>query len=387
MFKRVSEVSRGSHMPNVEQKVDARIQPMEPSDSELENVQDRSGVRKYWPQVLIVIFGLGLAAALFALQRAPVGGRSIVKITGVDPVYYFATAHSLLFDRDYDLTNDFQSLDPHQMFRTQAHPASGMPENPYAIGYPILSVPFLAAGTAVDALAGRPADGYSQSALYFYFLANIAFVVLGMIFLSRLLQHFGLSALQAIFLTFSLWLATTLGYYTLSPMSHSATFMMASAFMLVWWKVKDSSSPRRLGPVRTLRRLTLDLPLAGHLLPRNSGALRTLPQPDARALAQMVRVWRSSRALLDPTDRGVEGHLRQALHHSTGQGFSAFPTSIHAPRPFLHQSRVVYLDADYRAGRAGPFLWSSQIGRLLLAVPAGNFSGSGGDGIHAHQLA
>ena len=99
----------------VEQKIDARIQPMEPSGSRLENVLDRSSVRKYWPQLLIVIFGLGLAAALFALQRAPVGGRSIVKITGVDPVYYFATAHSLLFDRDYDLTNDFQSLDPHQI--------------------------------------------------------------------------------------------------------------------------------------------------------------------------------------------------------------------------------------------------------------------------------
>ena len=231
--------------------MDAKIRPMQQSGAGLQNVHHRlnssdrlrATVRQYWAQLLIVVFGLGLASALFFLQRAPVGGRSIVKITGVDAVYYFATAHSLLFDRDYDLTNDFQSLDPHQIFRTQEHPASGKPENPFAIGYPILSVPFLAAGTAVDALAGRPADGYSQSALYFYFLANIAFVVFGMIFLSRLLQRFGLSSLQAIFLTFSLWLATTLGYYTLSPMSHSATFMLAAAFMLVWWKVKDSSSP------------------------------------------------------------------------------------------------------------------------------------------------
>src|ERR1700687_4792307 len=247
--------------PRIEMwNIGAKIQPMEQGGSGFQNVQDRFGrtpesdskssytlrftARKYWPQLLIVIFGLGLASALFVLQRAPVGGRSIVKITGVEAVYYFATAHSLLFDRDYDLTNEFQFLEPHQIFRTQARPTSAKPENPFAIGYPILSIPFLAAGTAVDALFGRPADGYSQSALVFYFLSNITFVVLGMIFLSRLLQDFGLSSLQAIFITFALWCATTLGYYTLSPMSHAATFMMASAFMLVWWRVKDSSSPR-----------------------------------------------------------------------------------------------------------------------------------------------
>jgi hypothetical protein len=230
----------GSAFQDVQDRVSGRMP--EPESRSPQNL--RSAIGKYWPQLLIVLFGLGLSAALFALQRAPVGGRSIVKITGVDAVYYFATAHSLLFDRDFDLTNEFQFLEPHQIFRTQVRPASGKPENPFAVGYPILSIPFLAAGTAADALAGRPADGYSQSALFFYFLANITFVVLGMIFLSRLLERFGMSPLQAVFITFALWCATTLGYYTLSPMSHSATFMMASAFMLVWWRVKDSSSPK-----------------------------------------------------------------------------------------------------------------------------------------------
>ena len=273
MSKNLSEISGRSHMPMAEQKTDTGIQTMEPNGAGLENVPERSSVRKYWPQLLIVLFGLGLSAALFALQRAPVGGRSIVKITGVDPVYYFATAHSLLFDRDYDLTNDFQSLDPHQMFRTQAHPASQMPENPYAIGYPILSVPFLAAGTAVDALAGRPADGYSQSALYFYFLANIAFVVVGMIFLSRLLQHFGLSALQAIFLTFcplvgdDARLLHSVSDVTFRDL-HDGLGLHAGVV-----EGKRFVESQELDPVRTLRRLALDLPLAGHLLPRNSGAL------------------------------------------------------------------------------------------------------------------
>jgi hypothetical protein len=72
--------------------MDAKIRPMEQSSAGLQNVHNRPGssdhlrvaVRKYWPQLLIFVFGLGLASALFFLQRAPVGGRSIVKITGVD---------------------------------------------------------------------------------------------------------------------------------------------------------------------------------------------------------------------------------------------------------------------------------------------------------------
>src|SRR5882672_7544216 len=136
MSKCVSQVSLSRHRMR---NMSAKIQPMKESGSGVQNVQDRFGrtpepdsrsphnvrstARKYWPQLLMIIFGLGLALALFVLQRAPLGGRSIVKITGVDAVYYFATAHSLLFDRDYDLTDEFQFLEPHQLaFRTQGRP-------------------------------------------------------------------------------------------------------------------------------------------------------------------------------------------------------------------------------------------------------------------------
>jgi hypothetical protein len=200
--------------------------------------------RKYWPQLAMIAMGVALAVALLVLQHTPVGGRHIVKVTGVDAVYYFATAHSLLFDRDFDLTNEFQYLDPHALYRTRTDHTNGKPENPFAIGYPLLSIPFLAVGTGVDALLGRPANGYSQGALFFYFLANITFVIAGMIFLSRLLQRIGMSSLLATFITLALWCSTTLGYYTLSPMSHASTFMMASAFMLMWWRIKDSTGTR-----------------------------------------------------------------------------------------------------------------------------------------------
>jgi hypothetical protein len=229
----------GSGLQSVEHRVNGAMRESESRSRH----NPRIAVREYGPQLLIIVFGLGLASALFVLQRSPIGGRNIVKITGVDAVYYFATTHSLLFDRDFDLTNELRHLEPTVIYHTQVVHTSGKPEVPFAIGYPILSLPFLAAGTALDALFGRPADGFSQSALFFYFLANITFVTLGMIFVSRLLQNFGLSSLQAVFITFALWCSTTLGYYTLSPMSHAATFMMASAFMLVWWRVKDSSSP------------------------------------------------------------------------------------------------------------------------------------------------
>ena len=55
------------------QTMDAKIRPMEENGAGLQNMQDRLNrsdrlrgtVRKYWPQLLIVVFGLGLAAALF----------------------------------------------------------------------------------------------------------------------------------------------------------------------------------------------------------------------------------------------------------------------------------------------------------------------------------
>ena len=135
-----------------------------------------------------------------------------------------------------------------------------------------------------------------------------------------------------------------LGYYTLSPMSHSATFMMASAFMLVWWKVKDSSSLGGWALLGLCGGLPLDLPLAGHLLPRHSDALEISRSRILAPWRRWSRVWRSRRALLDPADRGVEGHLRQALHIPQGKDF------LHFPPQYMH---LVLFSTNH-----GWFIWT-----------------------------
>jgi hypothetical protein len=186
-------------------------------------------------------WGCVLVAALFAMSAASLGGRAVISIKGLDPQYYFGTAHALLFHHDFNLTDEFRVLRPMQTGAGGFRGGTGLPGSPYAIGYSILSIPFLAAGTAIDALSGRPADGYSAAAIFCYFLANVTFVAIGMVCLSRFLQRVGLAPWQAVFLTLAIWFSTTVGYYTFSPMSHASTFMMSAAFLLVWWQVKESN--------------------------------------------------------------------------------------------------------------------------------------------------
>src|SRR5262245_47187190 len=62
------------------------------------------------PLWIICVLGTVLMLALVVADRARPGGRAIVKLSGVDPLSYFAVSHSLLFDRDLDLGNQYETL-------------------------------------------------------------------------------------------------------------------------------------------------------------------------------------------------------------------------------------------------------------------------------------
>jgi len=49
---------------------------------------------------------------LLALDRIAPANRRLIKIRGEDPVAYFGMTHSILFDRDFDLRNEFQHAPP-----------------------------------------------------------------------------------------------------------------------------------------------------------------------------------------------------------------------------------------------------------------------------------
>lgn len=200
----------------------------------------------------IIFFGLILIKALLVLdvKLSCQSGREVIKISGIDSVCYYDTAHSILFDGDLDLTNEFKNAAPAPNDWTGIQPKTGLPGNPFPIGFSILQVPFLYAGVLFDSYINGQSDGYSKICVTFYLIGVIFYLCVGMACLYRLLKEIGnyldipeskngWSSLLAVFI---LWPSTSLAYYTFSPMSHVTSFTAVCAFLLVWWLNRDNVS-------------------------------------------------------------------------------------------------------------------------------------------------
>jgi hypothetical protein len=201
-------------------------------------------------KLTILTVGLALALFLIVANEFEPGGRRIIKIGGIDAVAYYGTAHSLLFDRDFDLTNQYAVLKPTQNRFMAVRPETGLPGSPWAIGDSLLEIPFLAVGTAIDALSGRPADGYASGAMTAYYLGHIVFVMIGLLCAFDLLGQVAAHALPTLaegrrnatnlIVTLALLPATSLGYYAFSPMAHAAGFMSVALFARAWIWARDT---------------------------------------------------------------------------------------------------------------------------------------------------
>ncbi len=204
------------------------------------------------PLRIICVLGTVLVLALLLFDQARPGGRPILKLSGVDPLSYFAVSHSLLFDRDLDLGNQYETL-----IAARGHgsawfgtvPRTGLPGSPFAIGYSLLALPFLALGHAGDLLLGGAADGYSGLALACFFVANVFYTTLGLAFVYLFYRDAGGAPPGvALLVALALWPATTLGYYSFSPMSHASSFFATSLFLWSFWRAREGDSvPRWLG--------------------------------------------------------------------------------------------------------------------------------------------
>ncbi len=194
-----------------------------------------------------------LMLTMFAvLDAAAPGGRRLAKITGIDTVNYFDVAHSLLFDHDFNLNNEFQRFPPDSRIWSSTQP-SGLPGSPWGVGFSILEIPLIAAGTAIDGAAGRPADGYGPAAVYLYCLGPVLMTGLGMAALFHFLYHFALfrnpslanPGRISLAATFAVFLGTNVGYYAFVHTSHAATFLCMSLLLALWWNVRDNCDTRR----------------------------------------------------------------------------------------------------------------------------------------------
>jgi hypothetical protein len=202
----------------------------------------------------ILSFSTIVLAAVFVIGdgMAP-AGRKLAKIAGDDPPMYFDVCHALLFHGSFDLTPEFRRMKPTEDSATPVSPITGHQTSPFPVGYSILAIPFLAAGTVVDAIAGNPADGFSRYAILFYCLTNVVLTGLGLIALFTFLYQAagsfdGVSPARANILafaaTFAVFFGTSVGYYGFSEMSHAATFLTGSVFLAWWWRVRERTDVR-----------------------------------------------------------------------------------------------------------------------------------------------
>ncbi|MBZ5677949.1 MAG: tetratricopeptide repeat protein [Acidobacteriia bacterium] len=203
----------------------------------------RNGVK------IIAAFTVAVLAGFLTLDRIAPAGRRLIKVRGEDPVSYFGTAHSVLFDHDFNLNNEYERMPPDARTWTANQPNSGLPGNVWGLGYPFLEIPLLALGTGVDALAGNPADGYSRWAVFFYCIGSPLIAGCGMValftFLCTMAEHWGImpedhQSAYALFITLVIFFGTNVGYYAFSQMAHSSTFLFASLFLAIWWRFRES---------------------------------------------------------------------------------------------------------------------------------------------------
>jgi hypothetical protein len=190
-----------------------------------------------------------IALALCLTARTPFGGRTIVRISGIDSVCYFGTAHSLLFDRDFDLTNQFARLPPDPTEWTAVRAETGKPGSQFAIGFSLMQIPFLAAGYVASVVVGN-ADTLSIPVVLLYYIGLVFWTCLGLVLFQRLIMTMAsedgsttpTARRIAAGLTLAIWPASTLCYYTFSPMAHVATFTASVIFLQTWWRAKDTPS-------------------------------------------------------------------------------------------------------------------------------------------------
>jgi hypothetical protein len=203
---------------------------------------------------LIAAFGAALfGLLLFADDHQP-AGRRLLKLAGADPLSYYAVSHSLLFDHDFDLTNEYARLRPDSNFAASLYsivPATGRPRSVFPIGFSLLELPFLAAGHLVAVASGDARDGYTRPEVAAFFGGVLVFLCLGLCFLYLFLRGLAgelepssLASRWAALATLAVWPSTTLLYYSFTLLSQVAAFMATSLFLYAWWRARRKETLR-----------------------------------------------------------------------------------------------------------------------------------------------
>jgi len=210
---------------------------------------------------------VGVALVLLALDfasRRPTGGYAYAYVALLlalvpvlhfrgyrlrgDGLWYYSFAHSVAFDFDIDLKNQYQSLGIDDQRGSQTVRETGLARFTYPVGAPLLWVPFIELGHLGVALRnahGLPTryDGFSDPYLHAVALGNLLYGFLGFFVLDRLLRRWfppWVSFLSVAGVGLGSFLAFYLTYHAIY--THALTFLLIA--LLLESFMKEEKTPR-----------------------------------------------------------------------------------------------------------------------------------------------
>ena len=164
-----------------------------------------------------------------------------------DGLWYYSYAHSVAFDGDIDLTNQYERLGIEDKRGSQSVPQTGRARYTYPVGAPLSWVPFLLgpghAGAALrNAYGIRTAyDGFSDPYFHAVALGSLGFGWAGLLVLDGLLRKW-FAGWVAFLTSAGIGLGTFLAWYLAyhAIYTHTLTFLLVALFLKRWLDAPES---------------------------------------------------------------------------------------------------------------------------------------------------
>ena len=299
------------------------------------------------------------------------------RITGVDPVAYYAWVRSLAFDHDLDFENEYRELVPQEAL-TDGSPVdpdgprtpTGHVPNVFSMGPGLLWAPFIAMGHFAAKMSGIPADGYSQPYHTAVFLANIVYGTLGALLVFAALRAWWdkrTSALAAI----GAWACSPALYYTYAQeaMSHACSFFAMALFLCAWLHLRKRETLwawALIGATLGLAALVRWQNATFALIP----AIDLLWKADRSKLARLAVCAAATLLVFGPQMAGWHVLYGSPVTIPQGEGFMTWlrPAIIHVL--FSAREGLFTWTPLMAAGVVGLFLWPREDRKPYIAITA-----------------
>ena len=162
-----------------------------------------------------------------------------------DGLWYYSFAHSLAFDGDIDLANQYQRLGIDHLAGSQSVRETGRARFTYPVGAPVLWVPFVYLGYPGAALRNAYGlttayNGFSDPFFHAVALGNLLLGWAGLLVLGRFLGKWfppWVAFATSAGIGLGSFLAWYLAYHAIY--THAAAFLLVGVFLLRWSELED----------------------------------------------------------------------------------------------------------------------------------------------------